>query len=265
MAASTSARKDPEFIASLLCRAHSPTSAARIVTEKVRHKPLQLIPTDSRAPAETTRTIDARTLRKRRRDKTKVSHAKPTNKPRPLSAHQKRALCVYDMPKEEIRYEIYLGLHQMWCAYMRGIMGLSTIDEGAPPPSSSFVSPSSAGPKIVSADFHGAKLAVVRSSCVGRVGLQGIVIRDTKFTFILVNQKDQLKTIPKEGTLFRLEVPLDINDADTSKLGETGDLIELAHGRSGKTLAFELHGDALMNRPPDRAAKKFKAHAPKNP
>jgi hypothetical protein len=50
------------------------------------------------------------------------------------------------------------------------------------------------GSKLVSADFHGAEVEVVRSAAVGRVGIKGIVVRDTKFTFVVVTEKDEVKS-----------------------------------------------------------------------
>lgn len=56
------------------------------------------------------------------------------------------------------------------------------------------LTPSSHGAKLVSADYHGAEVEVVRSRSSGRVGLKGIVVRDTKFTFVIVTAKDEVKS-----------------------------------------------------------------------
>ena len=57
-----------------------------------------------------------------------------------------------------------------------------------------FVSANGAGSVLASADYHGAEVTVVRSRCVGMVGLAGIVVRDTKFTFQIITKKNQLKS-----------------------------------------------------------------------
>lgn len=59
---------------------------------------------------------------------------------------------------------------------------------------SGLVTPASHGAKLVSADFHGAEVEVVRSRCASRVGVKGIVARDTKFTFEVVTEKDEVKS-----------------------------------------------------------------------
>jgi len=165
----------------------------------------------------------------------------------------------------------------MWCAYIREILGIPpTASNGkveqngsAQKPKTVYVTPASAGPILASADFHGAKITCVRSRCAGRVGVEGIVVRDTKFTFVIVNKRNEIKTVPKEGAVFRFEVPL----ADDEEVkGDAGDEVDVEHQagedavdleevRRGK-LVFELHGEQFKNRAVDRANKKFKMHIP---
>jgi ribonuclease P protein subunit POP4 len=109
-----------------------------------------------------------------------------------------------------------------------------------------YVDPLGAGPILVSADYHGALVEVVRSRCVSRVGLKGIVVKDTKFTFEIVTEKDVVKAVPKEHTVFRFEVPFEENVKD-------------AEGQK-KPLVFEIHGSQFQSRAPDRANKKFRLH-----
>lgn len=121
---------------------------------------------------------------------------------------------------------------------MRGILGLST--------GKSYVDAAGAGPLLASADFHGAMVEVVRSRCVSRVGLKGIAVKDTKFTFDVITKKDMLKTVPKEHTIFRFEVPM----AEQPEAGEG----------TQKPLVFEIHGNQFENRAPERATKKIRVH-----
>lgn len=65
--------------------------------------------------------------------------------------------------------------------------GMRSVGRGA------YVTAQSAGSKLASADFHGAEVEVVRSRCAGRVGVRGIVVRDTKFTFEVVTRGDVVK------------------------------------------------------------------------
>ncbi|KAK4951813.1 hypothetical protein LTR10_009733 [Elasticomyces elasticus] len=226
------ASEPQEHIAeTLLKHAHSPDLAATIFREKVKQRPLLLRPTSPDPD------LNARSKRQYERLQ-KAKKERKSNKPKPLSAKQKRALCVYEIPKEQQKYAIYEPLHRMWCGYMREILGLSDGKR-------SCVEASSVGPILVSADFHGALLEVVRSRCGSRVGGKGIVVKDTKFTFELVTPKNELKIMPKEHTVFRFEVPLEPK--------EDG-------GEEPKPLIFEIHGSQFENRATDRANKKVKQH-----
>jgi ribonuclease P protein subunit POP4 len=142
---------------------------------------------------------------------------------------------------------------------------------------SGLVTPASHGAKLVSADYHGAELEVVRSQCASRVGVKGIVVRDTKFTFVVVTEKDEVKSelngpledqwgmrkltfcftaIPKEHTVFRFTVPQP--SAVEAEAEGKGDNQEKSTPEGPKSLVFELHGSQFENRPVDRANKKFK-------
>lgn len=125
-----------------------------------------------------------------------------------------------------------------------------------------YVTPQQAGPLLASADFHGAEVQVVRSRCVGRVGVKGFVVRDTKFTFVVVTRRDRVVTLPKEGCWFAIEVPLGSQDEE----GMAGNGEEVAEEgvRKREKLVFELQGDQFANRAPDRATKRFKMRLPKD-
>ena len=230
------ASKQPQSITqSLLSRAHSPDSATRLFTDKIQHRTLHLRPS-SPPPS------NAREARRRARLK-RESQRKKALKPKPLSARQRRKLGLYDVPKSGQKYAVYEPLHKLWVGYIREILGKEMYTGGQ-----------GAAAKLASADFHGAAVEVVRSGCVSRVGIRGIVVRDSRFVFEVVTEKDVVKTVPKEGTIFRVEVPAaDGNDDDAGEEGKGGD------AGTGK-FVFELHGEQFRYRPADRATKKFKTH-----
>ncbi|OAX83321.1 hypothetical protein ACJ72_02321 [Emergomyces africanus] len=215
----------------LLSRAHSPNTASDIFTERVKQKPLFLRPT-SPTPA------DNRSRRRLHRLRKKEYFLRK-QKPKPLSAREKRATGIYNLPKDEMKYDVFKGLHQMWIEYMHDVLDLKRDNP------QTYINPLIHGSLLASADFHGAELEVVRSRCVSRVGVKGIVARDSKFTFIVVTEKDEAKTIPKEHTIFRFQIPLPTIDRTDLKTDE-------------KNLIFELHGSQFENRPVDRANRKFK-------
>jgi len=237
----------------LLARAHSPASAAALFKEKIQQKPLFLKPTTAEDQPD-----NARESRRRERAKKEEARRK-SKKPRPLSAKQKRALCIYEIPESERKYAIYEPMHRMWVGYIREILGL---DANAARGYGGYVIPKSAGPLLASADYHGALLEVVRSRCVSRVGLKGIVVKDTKFTFELITKRNELKIVPKEHTIFRFRIPL----ADETLTGEDGvEQGAMTADKQSNSLVFELHGTAFENRAPERATKRVKLHLPPDP
>lgn len=179
----TDSPSTPHIAHTLLSRAHPPSTADTIFATKVIQRPLHLRPT---SPDPTSQ--DARSQRRLLRLR-KSAHKARKQKPRPLSAKEKRILGVYDIPASAQKYDLYVPLHKLWVGYMWEILGLK---EGEP--SGGYVTAQGQGAKLASADFHGAEVQVVRSRCVGRVGCQGIVVKDTKFTFEVITKKDELKS-----------------------------------------------------------------------
>ncbi|KAL4943279.1 hypothetical protein BDV06DRAFT_221420 [Aspergillus oleicola] len=244
----------PHIAQTLLSRAHSPETTEALFTERIKQKPLHLRPT-SPTPSDNR---SRRRLHRLRQKEYFLRHQKP----KPLSAREKRESGVYKLSKEECKYEIFKELNGMWGDYMRemldlgpGAMGWRVQQQQSQQnkeggKAAMLVSALSHGSKLVSADFHGAEMEVVRSRCAGRVGIKGIVVRDTKFTFVIVTEGDEVKTIPKEQTVFRFCLPLP--DAEKDVANEAQGQAEV------KKLVFELHGSQFQNRPVDRANKKFK-------
>lgn len=232
------AAKQVPVTQALLARAHSPDSANRLFTDKIQHRTLHLRP--SSPPPSNDR--DAR----RRARKKQAEERKKALKPKPLSARQRRKLGLYEVPKEGQKYAIYEPLHSLWVGYIREILGNEIYTGGQ-----------GAAAKLASADFHGAEVEVVRSGCVSRVGMKGIVIKDSRFVLEIITPKNRIKTVPKEGTIFRIEVPA----KDSEEKGATGDEEQQKQGQQGSgKFVFELHGEQFRYRPADRATKKFKTH-----
>ncbi|KAL9127747.1 MAG: hypothetical protein Q9217_003430 [Psora testacea] len=232
----------PRHIAqTLLSQAHPPETASAIFTEKVLQKPLHLRPT---SPDPTSQ--DARAQRRLQRLR-KQEKSRRRQKVKPLSAKEKRITGIYDIPDDAKKYEIYVPLHRMWLGYMWEILGVESGQRA-------FIKAQSKGSILASADYHGAELWVVKSRCAGMVGLQGIVVRDTKFTFQIITKRNELRTIPKKHTIFRFEIPQTKGTPDGDE--ECQDITEKSP--QPPHLVFELHGSQFENRAPDRATKKFK-------
>ncbi|SPQ23896.1 c2e40749-97cf-4e68-b44e-17d172dde705 [Thermothielavioides terrestris] len=238
----TRPKKDQPIAAVLLSRAHDPDEASRIFTEKVQQRPLFLAPS-SPPPS------DARAARRRAQEKKKQQRKKAL-KPKPLSAAQRRRLGLYDVPRSAQRYALFEPLHRLWLGYVREVLGAEVYTGGE-----------GAAAKLASADFHGAGVEVVRSGCVSRVGIKGIVVKDSKFAFEVITKKNRLKLVPKEGTVFRFEVPVPVLKAPAPAADAQGE-----EGQAGakeeqmSSFVFEIHGEQFQYRSADRASRKFRSH-----
>lgn len=218
------------FTQTLLRRALPPSVADQRHEDSVVKRPLYLRPT---SPEPSARALRRRSLT----EKKEKARKRKALKPRPLSAAKKRELGLLEIPKAQVKWSIYLPLHELWAGYMWDILGVGGGGGG-------YITPLIAGPLLVSADMHGALVEVVRSRCVSRVGLRGIVVRDAQYVFEVVTEADALKCIPKEHTIFRIEIPL---------LAEEGK-------EAPKPLVLEMNGEQFQHRAPDRANKKYKMH-----
>ena len=250
----------------LLARAHSPTTAASLFTAKVLHKPLILRPTSPDPTAH-----DARAARRTHRLHV-AAHKRSRQRPKPLSARERRLLGVHDIPKSQQRYALYEGLHKLWVGYVWEVLGL--VDREGKARRGVRLGPEEAGPKMAAADWHGAEVQVVRCGCVGRVGARGIVVKDTKFTLVVVTRGDRLLSespgmryycaaheciaIPKKDTVFRVEVPRPV-DAEGGERKDVGHL-KVDAAEEAPKVTFELNGTEFQCKATDRATKKFKEH-----
>lgn len=230
----------------LLSRAHSPGTAQALFTDRIKNKPLILRPT-SPPPSNNRQRRRLERLKKR-------EYFLRKQKPRPLSAKEKRVTGVHDLNRErgECRWEVYEGLNRLWTGYVWEVLGLrARAVNGDNVVGMKVVTAQSHGALLASLDYHGAEVEVVRCSCVGRIGTRGIVVRDTKFTLVVVTRKDEVRTIPKKDTIFRFEVSLPQDDVNKTSQEEQAKPPQ-------KPLVFELHGNQFTMRAADRANKKFK-------
>ncbi|KAI8316077.1 hypothetical protein K4K61_011106 [Colletotrichum sp. SAR11_59] len=220
----------------LLARAHSPDTANRIFTDKIQYRPLYLRPS-SPPPS------NPRSARRKAREEAK---RKQKLKPKPLSARDRRRRGLHDVPRDGQKYAIFEPLHRLWLGYIEEVLGSEVYGGG-----------SGAAAKLTAAEFHGAEVEVSRSSCPSRVGIKGIVIKDSKFSFEIITRRNEMKIVPKEGTWFKVEIPVKepSPSADTDAPAEEG---------TPRRFVFEVLGDQFLMRGADRANKKFKNHYLKN-
>lgn len=274
----------------LLERAHSPDTASQIFTEKIHHREQFLRPTSpgreerlgdaaagipsaaasslAAAAAATTAAElaaagaqghngrDAR-RRARRIKQEQRQHRAKALKPKPLSSRARRVIEKTENDKgtqKKVAYATFVPLHRLWLGYIREVLGAQDLRTGG----------ANAAVKLTAADFHGALVEVTRSACVGRVGTRGIVVRDTRFVFEIVTPKNEVKMVPKDGSFFRIEIPVEEEEDNDKKSDQPkdGESASTAAAPTADTPKFvmEILGSQFMHRAADRAGRKFKQH-----
>ncbi|KAI9272968.1 Rof/RNase P-like protein [Phascolomyces articulosus] len=139
-----------------------------------------------------------------------------------LTASEKRAMQIYDIPKKGVKYELFEPLHNLWQGYMKELYSQGQSN------SLQFAQ------KLLKADYHGAIIKVTKSSNPLLVGSTGIVIQETQNLFKIITKENKVKSIPKSKTVFQVELDC-------------------------CSCSFTLYGQQLLTRAAERAAKKFKA------
>ncbi|KAF9998121.1 RNase P/RNase MRP complex subunit [Modicella reniformis] len=117
---------------------------------------------------------------------------KRANKSKALTAKEKRALDVYNIPIESRKYELFLPLHELWKGYMEELFGSTN--------------PIAFTQKLLKADFHGAIITVVRSKCPTYVGITGIIAQETENVFKIITPSNALQVIPKANNVFTVPI-----------------------------------------------------------
>lgn len=143
-----------------------------------------------------------------------------------------------DLLEQLPNFETFSSMFEdIWCPYMKELLNIPDNHKvGNPLPLNSQQTLI----KLSMADYNGCKLKVSKSKNKSLTGKNGIVIWDAQKTFIIITKGglvDELKSIPKKGTTFDFEIP--INEEES--------------------LAYTILGDRFKYRSVDRAGRKFKS------
>lgn len=131
-----------------------------------------------------------------------VVHPKRQPKIHPLSNRQRKRSGFFSL--KGIKWDQVEFMHSLWLQYIAQLVDLSKDGFEIGKLESKISSNQSAFmEKLLKADFHGCIVSVLQSKNPLLVGLQGMVVRETPNTFILIQQSDSsLKTIPKLSCVF---------------------------------------------------------------
>ncbi|XP_012266877.1 ribonuclease P protein subunit p29 [Athalia rosae] len=164
-------------------------------------------------------------------NKVKTKHRRRKSTKKTFLTNRKRIALGLNELKNGINleYKDALALNEMWLEYMRQMLDVHDFtDLPETPVKSKF---EIMGQHMIKADFHGAKITVVRSKCPSLVNISGIILQDTKCTFRVLGEDNILRTIPKDTSVFKIQ------------LGSVN---------------LQLFGKKLCYRPAERSVKKVK-------
>ena len=98
---------------------------------------------------------------------------------------------VKQLKNENFEYGNLLTMNKMWQEYITELMNNTNNEEN-------ILS------KVLKADLHGAILTVVKSTNINNIGIEGIVLFESKRTFNILNKKNEIKTVLKQGSVFEI-------------------------------------------------------------
>lgn len=109
-----------------------------------------------------------------------------------MSMRQHRHFGSLDLPKKYQKYDLYFPMHEMWNEYIVDLL------KSRRQKNIEYF--------LLTADLHGAILAVVESKVKSFIGVQGIMIRETLNTFGILTSENKFRVVPKKGSVFMFQV-----------------------------------------------------------
>jgi ribonuclease P protein subunit POP4 len=89
--------------------------------------------------------------------------------------------------------ELYSSMYTLWSSYIKSLLNNAT-------------QPDTIYNKILKADLHGSIIQVIESKNSNQVGIEGIVLLETKRAFVIITKANKVKVILKKGSRFRLDL-----------------------------------------------------------
>ena len=101
-----------------------------------------------------------------------------------------------------LKYATFAQMNALWLQYITALLQLRKEDKEKGVDLTEGAIQTGLCSKLVKADFSGARLKIVKSKNSLLVGTEGLIVRETARTFVLISPDDVVKTIPKEATVF---------------------------------------------------------------
>ena len=193
--------------------------AEAVITSKTKDKALLLDSANGAFSVDEVRAARARRLARAGRDARLVG-----------AAARRRRCGVAVVPVDKARWETFLPLHELWRAYVAGLLeGCAGGTAGGE---------REAARRLGSAELVGAAVTVSACTRPSLCGTRGIVARDSARCVALVTRGDELVTVPKKGARFEVEA-----EAPRERVGGAGGG---GGGVEGRIVRVSLDGDSLV-------------------
>lgn len=148
--------------------------------------------------------LSTKELKKQAAKSKKRPEQKQRGEQRKLSKKLRKQLGLGKIDKSQrLDYKSYEKLNEAWLTYASSC--LSTCLPKTPGNESGLCEENVLN-VVKQMDFHGCKLRVVSSNAKSLIGVNGIVLQDKKNVFYMLGSSDEVKIVPKAGSLFELEL-----------------------------------------------------------
>ena len=108
---------------------------------------------------------------------------------------------------ENLSYKQIYQIHIFWKGYISSLLNKTT-------------QPETIYNKMLKCDLHGAVIEVIESKNKNLIGIKGINLLETRRTFNLINENNEVKTVLKKGTAFKIDLPYDNMNYSVKILGD---------------------------------------------
>ncbi|XP_014273622.1 ribonuclease P protein subunit p29 [Halyomorpha halys] len=149
-----------------------------------------------------------------------------------LSSSKKRLLGLNNISKKGLNYDDLLPLHHCWNEYISNLIDLPYLKKQGWRGEVSSSIHEEFSQLLWKADYHGAYITIVKSTCPSLVGIEGILVFETKNVLKILGKDNITRSVPKASCEFKIT----IGDYQVKFLGKH-----------------------FMIKPTDRAVKKVKA------
>ena len=200
--------------------------AEAVITSKTKDKALLLDSANGAFSVDEVRAARARRLARAGRDARLVG-----------AAARRRRCGRAVVPVDKARWETFLPLHELWRAYVAGLLqgGSSGGTAGG---EREAKGEREAERRLRSAELVGAAVTVSACERPSLCGTRGIVARDSARCVVLVTRGDELVTVPKKGARFEVEA-----EVPRERVGGSGGG---GGGVEGRIVRVSLDGDSLV-------------------